>query len=61
MSFRLSQNEEPFEATVYIPKLVIRAKYTSSGVLLIIPASGGGDFHAVFGKCKWQLNNSNNI
>lgn len=26
---------------------MIRAKYTSSGVLLIIPASGSGDFDAV--------------
>lgn len=45
--FRLSENNRPFEARVAIPRLTIRAKYTSSGVLLIIPASGSGDFDAV--------------
>lgn len=44
--FRLSKNGAPFEATITIPRLLIRAKYTSSGVLLIIPASGQGDFDA---------------
>lgn len=46
-SMKLSENGKPFEATIYIPKLTIETKYTSSGVLLIIPASGGGDFHGV--------------
>lgn len=45
--FRLSENNRPFEARISIPRLTIRAKYTSSGVLLIIPASGSGDFDAV--------------
>jgi hypothetical protein len=45
----LGEGSEPFEAVITIPKLVIKAKYTSSGVLLIIPASGGGEFNAVFG------------
>ncbi|EDV91225.1 uncharacterized protein LOC6568093 [Drosophila grimshawi] len=39
---------EPFKARIIMPKLKIEAKYTSSGTLLIIPASGGGDFHATF-------------
>ncbi|XP_037956073.1 uncharacterized protein LOC119685767 [Teleopsis dalmanni] len=47
-SLKLSENGEPFTARIFIPKLKIEAKYTSSGVLLIIPASGGGDFHAMF-------------
>ncbi|KAH8360142.1 hypothetical protein KR093_011037, partial [Drosophila rubida] len=48
-SLKLGENGgEPFKARLVIPKLKIEAKYTSSGVLLIIPASGGGDFHAVF-------------
>ncbi|XP_062125032.1 uncharacterized protein LOC133838086 [Drosophila sulfurigaster albostrigata] len=48
-SLQLGQNGgEPFKARLVIPKLKIEAKYTSAGVLLIIPASGGGDFHAVF-------------
>ncbi|CRK87802.1 CLUMA_CG001541, isoform A [Clunio marinus] len=47
-SIKLSEGTQPFEAVITIPKLVIKAKYTSSGVLIIIPASGGGDFNAVF-------------
>ncbi|XP_030374362.1 uncharacterized protein LOC115623940 [Scaptodrosophila lebanonensis] len=47
-SMTLSENGEPFKARIIMPKLKIEAKYTSSGVLLIIPASGGGDFHAMF-------------
>lgn len=45
---RLSEGNQPFEARLTIPKLLIHAKYTSSGVLIIIPASGSGDFDAVF-------------
>lgn len=45
--YRLSEGDHPFEARVTIPRLMIRAKYTSSGVLLIIPASGSGDFDAI--------------
>jgi hypothetical protein len=47
-SIVLGEGTKPFEAVVTIPKLVIKAKYTSSGVLIIIPASGGGEFNAVF-------------
>ncbi|XP_055546592.1 uncharacterized protein LOC129730946 [Wyeomyia smithii] len=47
-NIKLSSGDEPFEARLTIPKLVIHAKYTSSGVLIIIPASGAGDFDAVF-------------
>lgn len=43
----MSDNNRPFEARISIPRLTIRAKYTSSGVLLIIPASGSGDFDAI--------------
>ncbi|ETN63418.1 hypothetical protein AND_004855 [Anopheles darlingi] len=47
-SLKLSEGNQPFEARLTIPKLLIHAKYTSSGVLIIIPASGSGDFDAVF-------------
>lgn len=47
---RLSENGKPFEARITIPRLLIRAKYSSSGVLLIIPASGAGDFDGVLGR-----------
>jgi Haemolymph juvenile hormone binding protein (JHBP) len=51
----LSTNGKPFEARITIPKLTIKAKYTSSGVLIIIPASGNGEFDAVFGKRTLQM------
>nr|XP_029718104.1 uncharacterized protein LOC115260901 [Aedes albopictus] len=47
-TIKLSEGNKPFEARLTIPKLLIHAKYTSSGVLIIIPASGAGDFDAVF-------------
>lgn len=47
MFIRLSEDNKPFEAKIAIPRLTIQARYTSSGVLLIIPASGNGDFDAV--------------
>ncbi|XP_039296331.1 uncharacterized protein LOC111051395 [Nilaparvata lugens] len=45
---RLSKNGSPVEAKVYFPKMKIDAKYTSSGVLIILPATGNGTFHADF-------------
>uniref|UniRef100_A0A182NS83 Uncharacterized protein n=1 Tax=Anopheles dirus TaxID=7168 RepID=A0A182NS83_9DIPT len=47
-SIKLVDGNKPFEARLTIPRLTIHAKYTSSGVLIIIPASGSGDFDAVF-------------
>ncbi|KAK3926830.1 Protein takeout [Frankliniella fusca] len=44
--FRLSEKGAPFELQIRIPQLRINADYTSSGVLIIIPASGKGSFHA---------------
>ncbi|KAF7387179.1 hypothetical protein HZH68_012856 [Vespula germanica] len=38
----------PFEAVIRMPALVLDAQYTSSGVLIILPASGNGTFHARF-------------
>lgn len=45
---KLSEAGQPFEASIAIPRLNIRAKYQSTGVLIIIPASGNGDFSALF-------------
>ncbi|XP_043274345.1 protein takeout-like [Venturia canescens] len=42
----------PFEAIVRMPALVLDAHYSSSGVLIILPASGNGTFHATFGKAR---------
>lgn len=47
-NLKLSENDKPFEARITIPKLNIKAKYSSTGVLIIIPASGSGDFSAIF-------------
>jgi len=46
---KLSKNNQPFEAKILIPEMRIDANYTSSGVLIILPASGGGTFHANLG------------
>lgn len=59
-NLKLADNGRPFELTVYIPKLTIKAAYSSSGVLIIIPASGGGDFAAIFGEGKGQKERSTN-
>ncbi|KAF5283929.1 hypothetical protein FQR65_LT13690 [Abscondita terminalis] len=45
---KLSEGGKPFLATVIIPELRISANYMSSGVLIILPASGNGTFHAQF-------------
>ncbi|XP_026673224.1 circadian clock-controlled protein [Ceratina calcarata] len=38
----------PFEAVIRMPALILDAHYSSSGVLIILPASGNGTFHARF-------------
>lgn len=45
---KLSEEGKPFSARIAIPTLKIKAKYQSTGVLIIIPASGNGDFGALF-------------
>jgi len=45
----LSHGSEPFKAHIKIPELKINARYTSSGVLIILPASGQGNFHSTLG------------
>lgn len=42
----------PFEAIVRMPALILDAHYSSSGVLIILPASGNGTFHARFEDVK---------
>lgn len=44
---KLGNAGTPFEARIKIPELKINSKYSSSGVLIILPASGNGTFHAV--------------
>ncbi|XP_043502006.1 uncharacterized protein LOC122524032 [Polistes fuscatus] len=38
----------PFEAIIRMPALVLDAQYSSSGILIILPASGNGTFYARF-------------
>lgn len=45
----MSENGKPFEAEIYMPELRINSKYSSSGILIILPASGRGSFHGRFG------------
>lgn len=33
-----------FQFTFYIPKVSVRAQYESSGILILVQASGGGDY-----------------
>ncbi|KAL0101164.1 hypothetical protein PUN28_018785 [Cardiocondyla obscurior] len=42
----------PFQAVVRMPALILDAHYSSSGVLIILPASGNGTFHARFGDAR---------
>lgn len=49
MFYRLSENGKPFEAIINIPLLRINARYQSSGVLIILPASGNGTLTGQFG------------
>jgi hypothetical protein len=46
----LSHGSQPFQAHIKIPELKINARYTSSGVLIILPASGQGNFHSTLGR-----------
>ncbi|XP_059486363.1 uncharacterized protein LOC132202985 [Neocloeon triangulifer] len=45
---KLGSKNSRFETKLRIPKLHIDARYTSSGVLFILPALGGGTFNADF-------------
>lgn len=39
-----------FQLTLYIPKISARAKYVSTGILILVQASGGGDYWGEYGK-----------
>ncbi|XP_050500592.1 uncharacterized protein LOC126880624 [Diabrotica virgifera virgifera] len=46
-SLRLATETQPFEARIHIPFLKINSRYESSGVLIILPASGNGTFNGL--------------
>ncbi|XP_074025621.1 protein takeout [Leptinotarsa decemlineata] len=44
-TLKLSTDKQPFETKIKIPLLKIESRYESSGVLIILPASGNGTFN----------------
>ncbi|KAG5880988.1 hypothetical protein JTB14_017998 [Gonioctena quinquepunctata] len=44
-NLRLGTDDQPFETKIKIPLLKIHSRYESSGVLIILPASGNGTFN----------------
>lgn len=36
--------------SIYIPQIAVKAKYISSGILILVRASGGGDYWGEYGK-----------
>nr|CAD7595641.1 unnamed protein product [Timema genevievae] len=46
---RSDLNSYQFQLSFYIPKISARAHYQSSGVLLVMQASGGGDYWGEYG------------
>lgn len=55
--YRSDIETNQYQLTFDIPKIKVKAKYRSSGVLLIIRASGNGDYWGEYG---W-FNKKNNI
>ena len=45
----MANGKKPFETKIVFPKLRIASRYSSSGVLIILPATGNGTFHGVLG------------
>lgn len=40
-----------FQLSFIVPRITVTAKYRSSGVLIMVQASGGGDYWGEYGKC----------
>uniref|UniRef100_A0A8D8LL64 Circadian clock-controlled protein n=1 Tax=Cacopsylla melanoneura TaxID=428564 RepID=A0A8D8LL64_9HEMI len=49
----LSSNQ--FQFTFHVPKISIRAHYRSSGVLIMVPATGGGEYWGEYDDCKAKV------
>ncbi|XP_008482109.1 uncharacterized protein LOC103518801, partial [Diaphorina citri] len=52
----LSTNQ--FQFTFYVPKISVRGHYRSSGVLIMVPATGGGEYWGEYGKLDYNLQTS---
>ncbi|KAG5880989.1 hypothetical protein JTB14_017999 [Gonioctena quinquepunctata] len=44
-----------YQLTMYIPKINVRAKYESSGVLILVQASGGGNYWGEYDGTKIKI------
>lgn len=49
----LSSNQ--FQFTFYVPKISVRGHYRSSGVLIMVPATGGGEYWGEYEDCKAKV------
>lgn len=52
--YRSDLNTMQFQLSFTIPKISAYAKYRSSGVLIMVQASGGGDYWGEYGNNKIQ-------
>jgi hypothetical protein len=50
--FRTDLDSLQFQLSFYIPRITARAHYKSSGVLIMVQASGGGDYWGEYGECN---------
>lgn len=50
LSYRSDLNSLQFQLTFSIPKISATAHYRSSGVLIMVQATGGGEYWGEYGK-----------
>lgn len=46
---RTNLDSYQFQLSFYIPKIIAKARYRSSGILIMIKATGGGDYWGEYG------------
>lgn len=46
-----------FQMSLYIPRITARAQYRSSGVLILVRASGGGEYWGEYGNLIYLFKN----
>lgn len=50
-NFRTDLDTLQFQLSFFIPKIMAQARYRSSGVLIMVKASGGGEYWGEYGEC----------
>lgn len=53
--FRSDIETLQFQMTFEIPHIRVRAQYRSSGVLILVKASGAGDYWGEYGKTYYSI------